>query len=138
MNRKSKKFYRITTMALLVSLLFFCRGASLAMTTAHDGMAMAQGGAQSTQMMPCCDIASPSAGMAHDMAIMGVSMSEFLVLLIASLMVLFNRLISRLDIKLTGGGYYYLKKIRDRYGSVHCFNTLTRLFRSGILHPKIW
>ena len=139
MCKKTNKILKLTTLVLFIALIFFCRGASVGMAfSSHDTGMMDMSSAES-HTMPCCDVESPLATMAHDSAIMnGFSFEEFLTMIFGVFVASVVLFVLARKINLESRGFYYLQRLRYQYGSSNYFNFYISLFKRGILHPKTW
>ena len=128
---------KMMAFTLVVSLFFFCQGGSLGMMvyqTAADHQATNMDNGPTPA---CCSMEQASMAGEHHANVFILPAVGRMLLLIA-LFVLAGAAVvwnireewSRL--------FPYDNAIRKRYGSYRFFFLFARLFRLGILHPKIW
>ncbi|GEM_PF-3591861 len=129
---------KIALFSLIIGLLLFCRG--LKITVLANDLDVVRSHHDTTQVdeqMSCCGTSESGETLMEHTTEAVLPSSIGLLSIVVVFTFVFFLAWRTLKVRVDRFEYYY-HHVRDRYGSFQLFTPLIRLFRIGLLHPKIY
>ena len=133
-----KLYFLFTSIFLIVTILSICRGTFFNVSVSQIGSVFLSNAsnAEVTQAGPCFGVISPTLeGLFHiDDFVLQNAYVRYGDIFLTAFLLTFLLLPRK---KIVHVFESYIRTIRTRYGDWQVFHTIKKLFRIGILHPKI-